>query len=297
MAGQGTLITALDYNGIRNVIVSVLGSGSGTTGYGQATTAPQAVIGNRILLDDWLKLRNDLIKARQHQTGVSEEGNLTLPNTSTVVTEALRLQYSNYANQINTDRFAVAANQRTVESVAYAQRTAAWNGTLNNVITVTFSSADHARYFFNSGGQFMITSSRSGGSGSAKNNAWTTMLDQSGTVYMDYTNTSSSGSAPGTVYGLGFYDLTYSDQVIYWKPAPAGNYAENDYYIYARLAGSGNQIVFTVQYRDDDTGDQWGVGPPEDENVDGTLANSVQIIRATGGNVSVSAPSVSQTGI
>jgi hypothetical protein len=297
MAGQGTLIAALDYNGIRNLIVSVLGSGSGNTGYGQDTTAPQVAIGERILLDNWLRLRNDLIKARQHQTGVDEQGSLSLPNTSTVITEALRLQYSNYANQINTDRFAVATNQRTVETVATAQRTAAWNGTLNNVVTVTFSSADQARYFFNSGGQFMITSSRSGGSGSSKNNTWTTMLDQSGTIYMDHTTTASSGSSPGSTYGLGFYDLTYSDQVIYWKPAPAGVYAENDYYIYARLAGSGNQIVFTVQYRDDDTGDQTGVGPAEDENVDGTLTNTVQIIRATGSNVSVGAPSVSQTGI
>lgn len=297
MAGQGTLITALDYNGIRNLIVTVLGSGSGTQGYGQSTTAPQVAIGERILLDNWLRLRNDLIKARQHQTGVDEQGSLALPNTSTVITEALRLQYSNYANQINTDRFAVAANQRTVETVATAQRTAAWNGTLNNVITVSFGSYDNARYFFNSGGQFMFTSSRSGGSGSAKNNTWTTMLDQSGTVYMDYTNTASSGSSPGATYGLGFYDLNTSDQVIYWKPAPAGVYAENDYYIYARLSGDGSQIVFTVQYRDDDAGDQTGVGPPEDENVDGTLTNTVQIIRATGSNVSVGAPSVSQTGI
>ncbi len=48
--------------------------------------------------------------------------------------------------------------------------------------------------------------------------------------------------------------------------------------------------------RDDDEGDQTGVGGPEDENVKGTLTSAIYYRRATGSNVEVTAPSVSTGG-
>lgn len=301
MAGVGTLIRASEFNSIQAKVALNLGVGSGDRGYGQSLASAQVAVGDKISVSQWSNLRTDLLKARQHQTGNDESGNLTIPLNTGLVTEALRAQYDTMADLIDTNRFDVASNQRTIENlITPAVRTSAWNGTLSNIITITFASTDAARYFFNSGGNFQITTSRTGGSSNSKNNTWTTMFDQSGVVTLGRNSTTSNGSSPGTTYNIGYYSLTTSDQTIYWKPAPSGVYAENDYYIYARLGPSSNQVIVTVEYRDDDAGDQQGgflPGPAVDENVDGTLTNTVQMLRATGSNVSVAAPSVTQTGL
>jgi hypothetical protein len=129
------------------------------------------------------------------------------------------------------------------------------------------------------------------------------MLSQSGTISMNYTTTSYDGSN-GTAYNIGFQTLTTSDQTIFWKAAPAGNYAENDFYIYARKSADSSQVIFTFRFQDDDVGDQQGgylPGPQVDENVNAvggsTLNTTVAMFRPSGSYVSVLAPSATQTGM
>lgn len=296
MAGVGTLIKASDYNAIQAKVALNLGTGSSTRGYGQSLASSQVGVGDKISVSQWTNLRSDMLKARQHQTGVDESANLTLPLSSILVSEALRQQYSDMADTIDTNRFTVASNQATFETLITGTRTTAWNGTLTNTVTMTFTSFDHARAFFNSGGYFTITSARSGGNSGSKNNTWTLMLSQTGAITFGKDFISVDGSSPGTVYQIGFHQLTTSNQTIYWKPAPSGVYAENDYYVYARKSADGTQIILTSEFRDDDTGDQTGAGAAQDEDVDGTLTNTIQMYRATGSNVSVNAPSASQAG-
>jgi hypothetical protein len=297
MAGVGTLISAAEYNNIQAKISVVLGSGSGQTGYGQSLQSGQVVPGDKIRVGQWLNLRTDLLKARQHQTGADESGNLTIPTTSITVSEALRVQYSGFADIVTTDKFMIDGSQATLEPLITGS-IGTWNGVRTNVVTITFSSADRARNFFNAGGDLRVTSSRSGGGGGSKNDTWTTMLDQSGSVIINYTTTISTGSSPGTVYNIGFYGLTTSNQTIYWKPAPAGNYAANDYYVYARKSSDGTQVIITSEFRDDDTGSGSSVYPstPVDEDVTGTTSNTIQIFRPTGSNVSVAAPTATKSG-
>jgi hypothetical protein len=300
MAGIGTLIRASEYNSIQAKVSMNLGSGSGDQGYGQSLASSQVAVGDKIFVSQWSNLRTDMLKARQHQTGVDESGNLTLPLNTMVVTEAMRSQYDSYATTINSNRFTVAGNQSSLETLKQDTRTAAWNGTLTNTITVTFANADQARYFFNGGGNFQLSAALSGGSGGSKYNTWTTMFSQSGVITLNYNSTTSNGASPGTVYSYGYYNLTTTDQTIYYKPAPSGVYAENDWYITARIAGGGSQVIFTLRFEDNDAGDQQGgflPGPAQDENVDGTFTNTLQALRPSGSNVSVSAPSVSSTGI
>lgn len=300
MPGQGTLIRASDYNAIQAKVAINFGSGTGDQGYGQSLTSSQVAVGDKILVSQWNALRNDMLKARQHQTGVDESGNLTLPLNTLLVTEALRAQYDSFATTINSNRFAIAGNQGSLETLRTDTRTAAWNGTLTNTITVTFSSADQARYFFNSGGNLQLSAALTGGSGGSKYNTWVTMFSQSGSIILNYNSTTSNGASPGTVYSYGYYNLTTTDQTIYYKPAPSGVYAENDWYITARTASGGSQIIFTLRFEDNDTGDQQGgylPGPAQDENIDGTFTNTIQAFRASGSNVSVAAPSVTSTGI
>lgn len=297
MAGVGTVIRASDYNSIQSKIALVLGTGTGTRGYGQALASAQVGVGDKITVSQWSNLRTDLLKARQHQTGVDEGGNLTLPLNSLLVSEALRSAYDTMADTIDANRFTVAANQATTETLITGTRTTAWNGVLTNTVTMTFTSSNHARAFFNSGGYFTITSARTGGNSGNKNNTWSLMLSQTGTVTFGRNFSAVDGTSPGTIYSsVGFHSLTTSNQTIYWKPAPSGVYAENDYYIYARKSADDTQVIITSEFRDDDTGDQTGAGPAQDEDVDGTLTNTIQMYRATGSNVSVAAPSAGQAG-
>jgi hypothetical protein len=307
-AGIGQKIEAGDYNAIQNKVAGILGTGSGQSGYGQTVTSGQVIAGNKIFLSEWLNLRSDLRLARQHQTGVDESANLTIPATTLVITEALRSQYATYAQTIETNKFAIGAGQFSTETVLSYNKSGAWNGTISNVVTITGStsgggSVANMRYFFNAGGSFRISASRAGGSAGSKDDTWTTMLSQSGTVNLNYTTTTYDGSN-GTVYNIGYYSLTTSDQLIFSKPAPAGNYAENDYFIYARKSADGSQVIFTMTFQDDDTGDQQGgflPGPSVDENVNtvggSTLNTTVSMNRPSGSNVSILAPTSSQTGM
>jgi hypothetical protein len=306
-AGVGQKIDAGDYNAIRNKVASILGVGSGQSGYGQSVTSGQVVAGNKINLSEWLNLRSDLRLARQHQTGVDESANLTIPTTSLKITEALRSQYATYAQTIEDNKFVLGAGQFSTETVKADPKSGEWNGTVSNVVTITgntggFGAVANMRFFFNAGGSFGILASRLGGSAGSKDDTWTTMLSQAGTVNMNYTTTTYNGSN-GTPYNIGYYSLTTSDQLIFAKPAPAGNYAENDYFIYARKSADGSQVIFTMTFQDDDVGDQQGgflPGASVDEQVNtvagSTLNTTVSMNRPSGTNVSILPPTASSAG-
>jgi len=302
MPGVGSRVRAADYNSIQGKVALVLGSGSGNSGYGQALSSGQVSVGDQILVSQWNNLRTDLLKARQHQTGATES--LTITSTSTIISEAIRLQFDDMADAVTANRLAVGGNQGTTENViAPYQRSAAWNGTLTHTCVMTFASADAARYFFNAGGNLQVSASREGGNAGSKNNTWTLMLSQMGTITMNYiTTVCADPSATATASQIGYYGLTTSNQQIFRKQAPSGVYAENDYFIYARTASGGAQVIFDIVFEDEDSGDLnnpspgFPAGPVQDEDVDGTLTSQIRMFRPSGANVSVAGPSASQSG-
>jgi hypothetical protein len=235
-----------------------------------------------------------------------------------VVTDLFLTEYNNFADTCVAGKLTVAANQlTTADAFSTITRTTAWNGTLTNTVTITFPSAAQARYYFNAGGDFRITANRSGGttSGGAavKNATWdemistnlTTYPNAAGIVSMNYSTTARTGS--GTAYAIGFYSLTNSNQIIFSKDAPSGSYSVNKYVIRARCdvanntSGGATQVIFTIEFQDNspnpNTTTYGPFGPfGVDENPDGNLTSNVFMGRPSGSNVSVSAPSVTQTG-
>lgn len=394
MPGVGNIIPASDYNTIQTKIDGVMGTGSGQSGYGQTLSSAQVSSGTTITTSGWAALRSDLLKARQHQTGVSQAANLVDVTASTsatftgyisgttltvvsvisgslqksmalygtsgqilpgtviqsgsgsswtlavagaatsqtagsagtpititaylVVTDLFLTEYNNFADACVAGKLTVTENQlSTDEAFSTNTRTTAWNGTLTNTVTITFSSAAAARYYFNAGGDFRITASRTGGttSGGAavKNATWDEMISSNlgpfpnaaGVVSMNYATTARTGS--GTAYAIGFYSLTSSDQIIFNKDAPSGSYSVNKYVIKARCnvasntTGGATQVIFTIEFQDNspnpNTTTYGPYGPfGVDENPDGTLVSTVKMGRPSGANVTVSAPSVTQTG-
>ena len=310
----GELIYAADYNSIQSVVDSVMGLGAADEGYGQAITSLQLIPSTTAQVIQWVRLRNDMILARQHQTGVDESASLTVANSSSTISSTIANQYFNFAQTIRSDRLILAASgNSSTETLVDQTRTASWNGTLTHTVTITFpgyttgsltvTPANHARAFFNAGGKIWISSGRSGGTvGSPKNIDWTTMLGNGttqpsgfGTVEFGYTETATvagTASASGTTYNLGWYDMTTSDQLVFRKQAPAGNYAENDYEIYARKNVGSTQLILSIQFRDDDTGDT-----TIDEDVDGNLRSYIRQVRPSGSNVSIPTPTATGSGL
>ena len=317
--GVNGLIQVADFENIRNKMVLVMGTGS--TGYGQVDLASiSEVADSQIDEFNMDNLRADLLRARQHQTGTTES--LTNVDPNTTVSETIYAEYDTMSDLVTTNNRVCADNQRSVEAGISSTYTPSWNGILYHQVIVTFTTALQARYFFNAGGQIRFSASRTGAASNTKDTEWTNMLGNNttpsgmGTIFFDYTQTGTvSGTAAvgraGTGSSIGFYDLTTTNQQIYITTAAAGVYLENDYNIQARLNsgfGSGTeptQIIFTIQFRDDDAGDRPSPSPPPpfgplvDELVTGTIGSVVTMARPSGSNVSFAAGNIgfSQTAI
>jgi hypothetical protein len=315
MAGQNTLIIANDYNVIQSKIALVLGSGSGNKGYGQTISSSQVGQYSTITVSQWSALRDDIARARQHQTGVTlgtkapedvgyvAGSDLPIPNASKQVKDTWRAAYLSVATDADTNYLTApppSGQASRVDLVTQQIRNTPWNGTITQSIAITWATADDARYFFNTGSQIEFSADRSGGSPGLKNGTWTAMLSGMGTIAMNHTQTTCTGT--GVTSSLGFYDLTTTNGVIFEKDAPTGAYTPNKYYIYARVNDTGANrriLYFDIVFGDDSP------APPSvpdpgfgiDENVDGTLTSTVQVYRASGTNVSVPTPSAVTTAI
>lgn len=297
--GVGLLIEAADYNAIRAKINSVMGVGSGNTGYGQALYADSDVSAGQLVTASQLtNLQKDIIRARLHQVG----SGLTGLTASNPVTSSGSLIQSTHFSTLNTDadlvsngteKFKLHSSQTSNDTIITATRTTSWNNPLNGSLlthtailtfdgystptpptgTISVSAANHVRAFFNSGGKVRISADRSGGTVSIKNTAWTNMLNQIGEVWISYDQTVSSlGSGTGSA--IGWYNLTTTNQKVYQKDYSGSYYSANSYVVYARTNLAATQLILSIQFQDNATG---GV----DEDVDGTLNSYVGVYRAS----------------
>jgi len=279
MSQIGNTILASEYNGIQTKIANVLGTGTGNFGYGQALASSQVSTVN-ITEVQWDNLRADLLKARQHQTGVNESANLTDIAVGNTVLASHYTQYNNFSDTVTNNRFAIAANQQE-QSAVVTGTTGVWNGTKIATVTFSFSNANAARFFFNSGGEVRVTGTAGVNGGAPKDQNW-----------WNITNGIS-----GRIDYLGFYGLTDAFRRVITAGTTVAVYSENLYYIDVRcnLAnntnGGATQVIFRLVFEDNDVGDQTGTGPAVDEDVTQASASG-RSIRSIG-NVVVAAPSIS----
>lgn len=322
----GDIITAARYNAIQKAIAAVQGPGGtnpvtnladDTFGYGQTLSSSQVNQYAKVTVNDLINLREDLVKARQHQTGQSWASLLTsnaeflqVVNLSTKVEDAHTVKYETTATSAITNRFLIGASQFSIEGRfntfnglprgVLSQRSQGWNNILTHEIFVDFSNYSAARYFFNAGGEIIITPSLAGSSTEAKTVAWRSLLNNIiKEVRFNYQRTTSTGTAPTTV-NIGFYQLTTSYQQIFIKSS-SPSYSENFYRIRARFVDNNKRsIVFEVTF--DDAHESRTVSATDlatgvnytyinpDELVLGTLSSEATQLRPTGPNVEVVGP-------
>lgn len=278
----GSSIQAADYNGLQSRIATVLGTGSGNFGYGQTVTSSQVTSStDSITAAQMDLLRADMNKAYIHQTGNNVPvrnisvgdvigadvsgtdvtydtlGNKTIVNSDN--TGGLN-DYFDLMTDIENNRFLIDDGHDDIADLATDERTTSWNATINMNFTVTFTTANARRHFFNSGGQIRIRGSLAAGGGD-KDTDWRAMIGNPGTIAFGYNYTTVTGSTTGVTLGnIGNYGLTSTFQQIFSKSGNADVYAENNWTVRVK-ENSATQIEFSVTFDDADVGDR-PVNPP-----------------------------------
>ena len=227
---QGSLIEAADYNGFANAsannINAVWSTGSGDKGWGQ-TALSTVSIGGTVTATSWAALVGNLATAGS-QTG-STLTSRTQPVTGNVI--AILANVATDINTITLNRGNAAASGTTIgtfsgttsKTTATGSGQAAWTITFTH--TVTFPSADQARYFFNAGGLVKIMFGKSS-TGTDHDPDWNTFAGQCGNIFLgghvgdaaqtiagqSYTGVTRLSGSGGTQTTLatntGFYDLS-----------------------------------------------------------------------------------------
>ena len=266
----GDQIQDTDYNTLQDKAQLLLGTGSGSRGYGQTVITSDVFDGNIITSAQWTALRNDILSIRVHQ-----DGNTPVAGTvakGSPIDYAIISNYNTLLTQADANRFNIGAGQSIVSSKATQSVTATWNTQAQAVLTVTFSNANDGRYFFNSGGKIRVSGSRTGGSATSQNNAWTNFLANIGTI--------SFGAAASSL--INYYDLTNSYQT-YYQTALSTPYSANYFQLAARCdvadnsTGTATQLLIRITLRDDHV--PIGAGP---DSADGTLSLLVEELKASG---------------
>lgn len=201
---SGGLIQATDYNGFVSTggtnINAVWGTGSTDSGWGQ-TDVSTVSTGGTVTATQWASLVNTL-------ASMGNQTNTTLTSRSAPTTGQTISILNNVATDIssvNTNRGNAAASGTTsstwtgstAKTTSTGSGTAAWTITFTH--TITFPSADQARYFWNAGGLVRMDMSKSS-TGTDSDADWNTFIGTMGTLYVSGRVASAAQTIAGTSY-------------------------------------------------------------------------------------------------
>lgn len=231
-------IQATDYNSLvggnpvtsSGTLNAVWATGGTTAGYGQTALANVSV-GGTVAATDWANLVNRTSNAASHQG--STITSVTAPATGGTITylSAIPTNLTTiYTNRLN----AATQGSTTANAVSTAST---WSNAATFTHTITFSSGDAARYFFNGGGQLKITCSHANNTAGINlllnnlaSNVGTVVLSAptSGSItiasvsYNGVSKIGGGGNAPTVLTNNGYYALTTSNANIFTQTASTG---------------------------------------------------------------------------
>jgi len=292
---QGGLIEASDYNQLREDVGEVFNDRNGgifpyiplesSYGYGVPHHSAAVSVGNVVEADDWNNLFTEIYRCATHQgvsTGDVPEPPHALFSGSGVQEGELIEAYDgstgllNLVNDIRNNRLTFSPGFFNITSggtLLTDNRTTAWSDTIEHEFSVNFSNIENVRYFFNSGGQVIMSAARSGGSTNTQNTLWTDGLNDMSDVMFGAMATTTNGIG-GTAHNIGLYQLTTTPQLVYERDIIEGDvyYGGSDSVeIYARLSNTFETdatLVFSVVFIPNNT--QYN-----SDTIDGTLTSWV----------------------
>ena len=293
---SGDLILDDHYNSFASDTNDVWGTGSGDYGYGQANTVSSVSAGSTITATQWATLLSRIASAASHQgSSITTISGPSAGNTISAYT-ALSGNITTIGNNKNNAN----ANGSDITSGGAASYTSEWTGYSTATFTITFNSADAARYFFNAGGMFRISSSRSGGYSNAKNTEWTDLCGDvgamcftsgatatiAGTSYnAGITKIGGGGSTPALTQ-IGYTGLTSAYQQTFTQYADTAPYTANFIKVEVKDNNS-NVVTVKVTYTDaaaDTMSDYYGA--QTHDIVNGTLSTTLVVRPPSTANIS-----------
>lgn len=262
----GGLIQATDYNNFANDSANNVGviwsTGSGDKGYGE-TAISNVSVGGTVTATQWATLVNSLAAIGNHQ------GTTLTSRTAPVAGNTISI-LANVATDINSVTAsrgnAVASGTEygvfsgtTSKTTATGSGTAGWTITFTH--TVTFASANAARYFWNAGGIVRLQYGKSS-TGTDTDPDWNTLAGKVGGIFLTgrvnsasqtiasqaYTGTTRLGGTGGTQTTLttttGWYNLTSSPTTIFQLNNDVSPYSGE--YIQTTAAATSSTVLTLV---------------------------------------------------
>jgi len=259
---SGGLIEATDYNNFlngSNQLNTVWSTGNGNAGYGQSALSTVSA-GGTVTATQWATLINTLNSTLTHQSG-SGSG-ISAPTAGSTIAYLSALSTSigtAYSNRLNK-----ASNGSTSTGSVYSPNVTSTNTVSTQTIsftrTVSFSSGDAARYFFNCGGYInFVTTSAVSNDGSGRSNDLATTI---GTYLGSVTGFGAAGNGGRTGTGgtlftnattLGYFGLITSPQAAVVVHSTTYPYAGDSAQVNFRSNGSnlsGNGDAGSIVYID-----------------------------------------------
>lgn len=271
---QGSLIVATDYNGFANDtgganVNGIWSTGTTDAGYGQSALGTVAAT-NTITATQWASLVNTISSIASHQgTAITAR---TAPTAGNLIDILAALNTDLTACTTNRGNAVANGTQFTgytgTNSNTGGKSGASWTITFTN--TVTFASADAARYFFNAGGRVKIDLSKTS-TGATGDPEWNDLANTlcgdifitggtatqtiAGSSYTGTTKVGGTGTPTTLATTTGFYDLTAgaSATVVYKQFADTAPYTANFVQHSIAKGSSSDTLIITTLWQNTDS--------------------------------------------
>jgi hypothetical protein len=276
----GNTIVATDYNGFISTnaanINGIWSTGATSFGYGETAVSTVSAAAT-ITAAQWSSLNSKITSIASHNgTSITSRANPTA-GTTIAILAALNTDLTNCTNN-RGNAVASGAQYTTISGTNSKTGTTGtgtnpWTLTFTN--TITWASADAARYFFNAGGRIKLETSKTS-TGQLADAEWndlaTTLMSDlfitggTGTqtiaavAYTGTTRSGGTGTPAVNASTTGWYDLTTSDTNLYQQFADTAPYTGSNILVKAKTAGSGTQLVITTVWTDPGDPGAYGEG-------------------------------------
>jgi len=268
---SGSLIEDVDYNGFANNtsganVNSIWGTGSGDFGWGQGTTLATVSDGTLITATQWSNLNNRISSIANHTgTAITSRANPVIGDTigilSSLNTDLTNCTF-NRGYAVSSGTISSTWTGATAKTSATGSGQAAW--TITWTQTVTFGSADQARYFFNAGGLLRLDMSKTEDltDSDAEWNSFVSRVGAlvlsgrvnstnqiiAGTSYTGFTRIGGSGSPSTFASTTGWYQLTPGGAPVtmFQLANNIAPYSGNFIRVSAQKNAGANAITFTT---------------------------------------------------
>ena len=245
-------------------INTVWGVGTGDKGYGQTNTLTAVSAGGDVTATQWATMLDRMDSMEAHQgSAITNPANPTVgvdievfTNLSADITTLFDSRLDNAANGADAGNGIGAAGSWTVLTTQTAR--------------FTWTSANHARYYFNAGGEIRTSFSRSGGTAHTKNTEWTQLCTDCGTLVFGARTFEKVGGAgtPTTENDNGWYDITTSFVENFKQFEGTSPYTASFIAVATRSGGTGTWLEIRVYYDDSAADDD------ANDTVDGTITTT-----------------------